>query len=1267
MKTSKTKRALAFWLAVAMLASSAPMALAVDEPEASTTDTSNVSVQSPTPASTNEEKDDLTITASAVTMTYGQTDRSVSATVTEGATVSYAVKEGSSDVLEVNSSSGALTAKKAGSGTVVVTAAKEGSKTKTAEVSVTVNKKDVAVSAAEVQKKTYNGKTDATVTSVTFGSDTIDSGDYEAKAVFKSKDVSNSVTADVTVKLTTSGAEKYALTTATVTANAAIEAADFTASSISNQAVEKGTSLETLASTMSNTIEFAGVNGEKVKGTFSSLSATYVSTIPKTRNGEAQKSFATDPGRYTVSGKFVATTANYKTEEKEISFTCDVEGDSTRTLTFSPDKVTATYGGDVTKPTLTGGVTEGIKTYTSSKTNVATVNEISGDVTIKGVGTTTITVNIAGTDDYEKTSASYDLTVNPKTLTSDAVTLQTTSYTYDGNAKTPTVEVKDSQATLVNGTDYTVAYSDNTNAGTAKVTVTLKGNYTGTLTKNFTINKINHPSYSVAQSYTQEIGTSTSNQVVTLAIPTDMTKLDGYDKSALTEVADTNNILSDMKFSGDSVQVTVSKNATSGQSGKISFKVTTTNYNDITVTYEVKVTGKKTLSSSDIVFESKSVTYDGKTQQLTAAQHKSNSPAKNEPGKWTYAVTNTKTRAVVNNESVPTFVEPGEYTVVATWNGTNYTGSKTATLTIKSANVLSFSVSKNNDKDNDNYSDYKYTTVEKNGYFKIEAEGKDDLTSFTIDGSKEYWIGFDITPKLGTSTFDAKNLYYRTSSSGSWKALTDGTYGDFYIDVGSTDMTVWLDTRNDKDNKESIYLATNSSGANEVELIVDFDSYSGDDDDDKSSSGTSTKKVDGDKVTTTKVNKSPSVKSKTASVSFSSSAITDAIDDVKKGYKDDKADKKVIHLDVDTSKSCDETIVTIPTKSVDKIADADASLKLETKQGTFTIDEDALANLADDASGSDIDFCIEEIDDDEFRLYAKSSKKYLTDLGKGEAEIVLSYTLKKNEKAADVRVYRIGDAEDTYLAAPADAVYGALNVMGAVVSGTVTEMKDAEYKSKKVTFTADDLGTFRITTDVLTTGTTTNPNPPTTSSTFYDVPMSRWSAPYIYKLANAGIVSGTGGNQFQPTLYVTREEFVKMLAGVAGANVSAYNSSKFSDVPSSRWSAPYVAWAASLGVTNGDTATTFAPTKYITRQEMAAMIYRYVQISGKTLPTRNTAKRFTDASLISSWASAAVSTMQQAGIIDGNALSTGGYAFEPLTSASREECAKMLAVLYDLI
>ena len=97
----------------------------------------------------------------------------------------------------------------------------------------------------------------------------------------------------------------------------------------------------------------------------------------------------------------------------------------------------------------------------------------------------------------------YAVWKNEKKNISDCtVTLSPTSYYYDGTAKTPAVTVKDGSTILTKDTDYTVSYSHDTNAGTATVTITGKGSYTGFTTKTFTINPKSISSASVTLSPT---------------------------------------------------------------------------------------------------------------------------------------------------------------------------------------------------------------------------------------------------------------------------------------------------------------------------------------------------------------------------------------------------------------------------------------------------------------------------------------------------------------------------------------------------------------------------------------------------------------------------------------------------------------------------------------------------------------------------------------------------------------------------------------------
>lgn len=614
----------------------------------------------------------------------------------------------------------------------------------------------------------------------------------------------------------------------------------------------------------------------------------------------------------------------------------------------------------------------------------------------------------------------------------------------------------------------------------------------------------------------------------------------------------------------------------------------------------------------------------------------------------------------------------GTYNITGTSNSKNYNVAVTSgNLTIEAEEGLRMVASKSSE--DSNRSRYDLSARHGTGYLDLNADADDYLNRQTVDDEKDYWIGFDLNVYVDGNSTSVDDLYVSSTGKSSWEKISslknsERYIGEFYLDnLGSDNsFTLWFNTDDDTDNSDRLYFATSSLGTNKYYIDVDFDSYSGSSSSSSGSSSSNTSKKDGDRVSTTTVDKTPSVKNGSATVTFSSSALSDALDDNKKEAKREKADKTYIELDVKTSKSVDDTTITVPRSSLDKLADEDTGLKLTTNQGTVTFDYRALAEIYDACDKTNIEFYLEEEDDDQYVLLIKDGGSDVIDLGRGSVEVTFDYKLKSGEKSSDVKVYRIGNGDKTWLSTyGGSTVYGASDIYAAAPA-YVTDMK-ADYSSskKKVTFTTDALGTFLITTDTLKTGsggTTTTP----TYNAFVDVPSSRWSATYINKLASLGIINGTGGGYFEPTLYVTREEFVKMLAGVAGANVTGYTSSRFPDVPLSRWSAPYIAWAADRGITTGTDGGNFAPAMRITREEMATMIYRYVQSAGETLPAKNTPVIFADANLISGWAQTPVSVMQQAGIIDGN-VTNGRYTFDPKVSASREECAKMLAVLYDLV
>lgn len=104
----------------------------------------------------------------------------------------------------------------------------------------------------------------------------------------------------------------------------------------------------------------------------------------------------------------------------------------------------------------------------------------------KGTAAKTYTMTLTGKGNYTGTKTA-DFTIAPKALSANMITVAAGPHYYTGSAVTPAVTVKDDSRTLTKNTDYTIGYENNTNAGTATVTITGKGNYTGTASKTFTI------------------------------------------------------------------------------------------------------------------------------------------------------------------------------------------------------------------------------------------------------------------------------------------------------------------------------------------------------------------------------------------------------------------------------------------------------------------------------------------------------------------------------------------------------------------------------------------------------------------------------------------------------------------------------------------------------------------------------------------------------------------------------------------------------------
>ena len=162
------------------------------------------------------------------------------------------------------------------------------------------------------------------------------------------------------------------------------------------------------------------------------------------------------------------------------SFTVSV-GKSTPTIIFT--NLTKIYGDADFNLTATSSST-GALTFTIADTNVATVT--GSTTTIVGVGTSTVTVSQAADNNYNAATATMTLTVNKADIANASITA-IPDQTYTGSAITVSPTVTFNGSTVTETTDYTVNFANNTNVGTASLTITGTGNFTGTKTVSFTI------------------------------------------------------------------------------------------------------------------------------------------------------------------------------------------------------------------------------------------------------------------------------------------------------------------------------------------------------------------------------------------------------------------------------------------------------------------------------------------------------------------------------------------------------------------------------------------------------------------------------------------------------------------------------------------------------------------------------------------------------------------------------------------------------------
>ena len=176
-----------------------------------------------------------------------------------------------------------------------------------------------------------------------------------------------------------------------------------------------------------------------------------------------------------------------------------------------------------------------------------------------------------------------------------------------------------------------------------------------------------------------------------------------------------------------------------------------------------------------------------------------------------------------------------------------------------------------------------------------------------------------------------------------------------------------------------------------------------------------------------------------------------------------------------------------------------------------------------------------------------------------------------------------------------------------------------------------------------------------TNSSFTDI-SGHWAGEAIDFMVEGGFMQGTSDTTFEPNLAFSRAMAVTILHRMAG-EPEVPSAPTFSDVATGQWYSAAVAWAHSSGVAQGVGGGRFAPNVNITRQEMAAILYRFAETQGRDMALASSVNLdFPDTNLIHDWAEDAINWAVYSGIMRGTDLGT----LNPRGNATRAEAATVL-------
>lgn len=172
---------------------------------------------------------------------------------------------------------------------------------------------------------------------------------------------------------------------------------------------------------------------------------------------------------------------------------------------------------------------------------------------------------------------------------------------------------------------------------------------------------------------------------------------------------------------------------------------------------------------------------------------------------------------------------------------------------------------------------------------------------------------------------------------------------------------------------------------------------------------------------------------------------------------------------------------------------------------------------------------------------------------------------------------------------------------------------------------------------------------------FVDVTEDKWYYDAVAYVYQQGIMVGMSETTFEPNTTVNRAQVVQMLYNLEG-QPQVSGDSGFSDIRDDQWYAKAVAWASANDVVAGYEDGTFRPTRAVTREEFAQILYNYAKCKGYGLSASADLGKFPDSGQVSSWAETALGWANGNGLINGH----DDGRLDPKGSTIRAQAASIL-------